>query len=113
MTSDVTTEERHEISDTRQELHDSDNDATEEMSKEAELQQESEDRDSSEYWDMDHHKFHWSNYMQAMDPRSWHALGIAVQDSFISKGTTLSLVHHSHQWLNHREPTLYKRKKFE
>ena len=53
------------------------------------MEEESEDRD--EYWDMAHHKFEWSDYVQALDPRSWHALGIAVQESFISKGRSLFL----------------------
>ena len=38
------------------------------------------------YWDSDHHKFEWSDYMQSLDPRSWHALGLSVRESFLSKG---------------------------
>ena len=39
-----------------------------------------------EYWGSDHHKFEWSGYMQSLDPRSWHALGLGVPESFLSKG---------------------------
>lgn len=38
-----------------------------------------------EYWSSDHHKFEWSGYMQSLNPRSWHALGIGVPESFLSK----------------------------
>lgn len=40
----------------------------------------------ADYWDSDHHKFEWSGYMQSLDPRSWHALGLGVPESFLSKG---------------------------
>ena len=39
-----------------------------------------------EYWSSAHHKFEWSCYMQSLDPRSWHALGLGVPESFLSKG---------------------------
>ena len=39
-----------------------------------------------EYWSSDHHKFEWSSYMQSLNPRSWHALGLGVPESFLSKG---------------------------
>ena len=39
-----------------------------------------------EYWSSDHHKFEWSGYMQSLNPRSWHALGLGVPESFLSKG---------------------------
>lgn len=39
----------------------------------------------ADYWDSDHHKFEWSGYMQSLDPRSWHALGLGVPESFLSK----------------------------
>lgn len=48
--------------------------------------QDSQENDKEKYWDSDHHKFEWCDYMINQDDRSWHALGIAVQDSFISKG---------------------------
>ena len=38
------------------------------------------------YWGSDHHKFEWSGYMQSLDPRSWHALGLGVPESFLSRG---------------------------
>lgn len=44
-----------------------------------------------EYWDMDHHKFEWSDFMMNFDPRSWHALGIVVADSFLNKGSVSRL----------------------
>lgn len=37
------------------------------------------------YWGSDHHKFEWSGYMQSLDPRSWHALGLGVPESFLSR----------------------------
>ena len=40
----------------------------------------------AEYWNSDHHKFEWSNYMQSLDSRSWHALGLGVPESFLSRG---------------------------
>ena len=43
----------------------------------------------TEYWDSDHHKFEWSGYMQSLDSRSWHALGLGVPESFLSKGQQL------------------------
>lgn len=39
----------------------------------------------AEYWNSDHHKFEWSNYMQSLDSRSWHALGLGVPESFLSR----------------------------
>ena len=39
-----------------------------------------------EYWSSNHHKFEWSDYMQSLNPRSWHALGLGVPESFLSKG---------------------------
>ncbi|KAJ7376449.1 HEAT repeat containing 9 [Desmophyllum pertusum] len=44
-----------------------------------------EDDKVEEYWGSDHHKFEWSGYMQSLDPRSWHALGLGVPESFLSK----------------------------
>lgn len=38
-----------------------------------------------EYWSSEHHKFEWSDYMQSLDPLSWHALGLGVPESFLSK----------------------------
>ena len=43
-----------------------------------------------EYWGSDHHKFEWSGYMQSVDPRSWHTLGLGVPESFLSKGQYLT-----------------------
>ena len=40
----------------------------------------------AEYWNSDHHKFERSNYMQSLDSRSWHALGLGVPESFLSRG---------------------------
>ncbi|XP_078346975.1 uncharacterized protein LOC144632253 isoform X2 [Oculina patagonica] len=39
----------------------------------------------AEYWSSDHHKFEWSGYMQSLNPRSWHALGLGVPESFLAK----------------------------
>lgn len=39
----------------------------------------------AQYWNSDHHKFEWSNYMQSLDSRSWHALGLGVPESFLSR----------------------------
>ncbi|XP_031566624.1 uncharacterized protein LOC116301673 [Actinia tenebrosa] len=82
MITDSKTEEKREVSHSKQEDHDYDQDSKKDISEDKDVLDE-EERD--EYWDMDHHKFEWSDYMQTLDPRSWHALGIAVQESFISK----------------------------
>ena len=48
---------------------------------------DTDDEDKVEaYWGSDHHKFEWSDYMQSLDPRSWHALGLGIPESFLSKG---------------------------
>ena len=53
------------------------------------MRQEDDDMDDdkvAEYWSSDHHKFEWSGYMQSLNPRSWHALGLGVPESFLAKG---------------------------
>ncbi|CAH3196062.1 unnamed protein product [Porites evermanni] len=50
---------------------------------------DTDDEDKVEaYWGSDHHKFEWSDYMQSLDPRSWHALGLGIPESFLSKEKT-------------------------
>ena len=59
------------------------------VSKAGAAQQEDDDVNDDkveEYWSSDHHKFEWSDYMQSLNPRSWHALGLGVPESFLSKG---------------------------
>lgn len=59
------------------------------VSKAGTAQQEDDDVNDDkveEYWSSDHHKFEWSGYMQSLNPRSWHALGLGVPESFLSKG---------------------------
>lgn len=62
------------------------------LSKADTVKQEDDDDDNDEndkvakYWTSDHHKFEWSDYMQSLNPRSWHALGLGVPESFLSKG---------------------------
>ena len=42
---------------------------------------------ADKYWKSDHHKFEWPDLdVQQRAPLSWHALGLPVQDSFVSKG---------------------------
>ena len=36
-----------------------------------------------DYWNSDHHRFEWTNFMQKLDPLSWHALAISYPDSFL------------------------------
>lgn len=38
---------------------------------------------ADEYWNSDHHRFEWTNFMQNLDPLSWHALAISYPDSFL------------------------------
>ena len=44
------------------------------------------------YWSSDHHRFEWTNFMQKLDPMSWHALAISHPDSFL-KGTFHQVYH--------------------
>ncbi|XP_048586583.1 uncharacterized protein LOC5504792 isoform X2 [Nematostella vectensis] len=60
--------------------------ATGSSDKEEDLQMDTHGGEEEEdYWEMDHHRFQWSEYMQNLDPRSWHALGLAMQDTFLVK----------------------------
>ncbi|XP_065066138.1 uncharacterized protein LOC135692046 isoform X2 [Rhopilema esculentum] len=38
------------------------------------------------YWNSDHHRFEWTNFMQKQDPLSWHALAISYPDTFLKQG---------------------------
>jgi len=40
------------------------------------------------YWSSDHHRFEWTNFMQKLDPMSWHALAISHPDSFLKGDET-------------------------
>ena len=51
-----------------------------------EFEENAEAADGLGYWKMDHHKFEWSDFMMNYDPRSWHALGIVVPNSFLNRG---------------------------
>ncbi|XP_022795449.1 uncharacterized protein LOC111334030 [Stylophora pistillata] len=55
------------------------------VSRKEESENMEDDDKVAEYWHSDHHKFEWSNYMQSLDARSWHALGLGVPESFLSK----------------------------
>ena len=54
------------------------------------LNDDDDDDQVAEYWSSDHHKFEWSGYMQTLDPRSWHALGLGVPESFLLRGWCLT-----------------------
>eukprot|EP00794_Sanderia_malayensis_P009086 gene9085-10055_t len=40
----------------------------------------------TDYWTSDHHRFEWVNFIQSLNPLSWHSLAISYPDSFLKKG---------------------------
>ena len=63
----------------------------EEKEREEDDSEERESLDATEqYWQSEHHKFLWSEYMQNLDLRSWHALGLCVPETFLPKGVIVT-----------------------
>ena len=46
-----------------------------------------------DYWNSDHHRFEWTNFMQKLDPLSWHSLAISHPDSFLKGKMILFFVY--------------------